>query len=78
MADQPNPDELTEVFASVDATEVQMAHDLLDGSGIETFIFDDESSRLLGATAAVPARLMVHAADADEARSRLKELSFTE
>jgi hypothetical protein len=55
-----------------------MAHDLLDGSGIETFIFDDESSRLLGATAAVPARLMVHAADADEARSRLKELSFTE
>ena len=55
-----------------------MAHDLLDGSGIETFIFDDDSSRMLGSTGAVPSRLMVHAADADEARSRLKELGFGE
>jgi hypothetical protein len=31
---------------------------------------------MLGTTAAVPARLMVHAADAAEARSRLKELGF--
>ena len=78
MADQPNPDDLTEVFASIDPTQARMAHDLLDGSGIETFIFDDESSRMLGSTGAVPTRLMVHAADADEARARLKELSFTE
>jgi hypothetical protein len=78
MPDQINPDELTEVFASIDPMQVRMAHDLLDGSGIETFIFDDESSRMLGSTGAVPSRLMVHAADADEARSRLKELSFTE
>ena len=78
MADQTNPDELTEVFASIDPMQVRMAHDLLDGSGIETFIFDDDSSRMLGSTGAVPARLMVHAADADEARSRLKDLSFTE
>ena len=70
MADQLNPDDLTEVFTSVDPMQVQMAHDLLDGSGIETFIFDDDSSRMLGSTAAVPTRLMVHAADADEARSR--------
>ena len=69
MADQPNQDELTEVFISIDATQVQMAHDLLDGSGIETFIFDDDSSRMLGSTGAVAARLMVHTADADEARS---------
>jgi hypothetical protein len=78
MADQLNPDDLTEVFISVDPMQVQMGHDLLDGSGIESFIFDDESSRILGSTAAVPARLMVHAADADEARSRLKELGFVE
>jgi Putative prokaryotic signal transducing protein len=55
-----------------------MAHDLLDGSGIETFIFDDDSSRMLGSTGAVPSRLMVHSADADEARSRLKELGFVD
>jgi hypothetical protein len=78
MADQLNPDDLTEVFTSADPMQVQMAHDLLDGTGIETFIFDDESSRMLGSTAAVPARLMVHAANADEARSRLKELGFVE
>jgi len=76
MAEQTSPDDLTEVFSSVDSTQVQMAHDLLDGSGIESFIFDDESSRLLGSTPAVTARLMVHAADADEARARLKELGF--
>jgi hypothetical protein len=78
MADQLNPDDLTEVFASIDPTQVRMAHDLLDGSGIETFIFDDDSSRMLGTTAAVPARLMVHAADAEEANSRLKDLGFVE
>ncbi len=78
MADKLNPDGLTEVFASIDPMQVRMAHDLLDGSGIETFVFDDDSSRMLGTTAAVPARLMVHAADADEARSRLKELGFLE
>jgi hypothetical protein len=78
MADQLNPDDLTEVFTSVDPTQVQIAHDLLDGSGIETFVFDDDSSRMLGSTGAVPARVMVHTADADEARSRLKELGFGE
>ena len=78
MADQVNADDLTEVFASIDSTQVQMAHDLLDGSGIETFIFDDDSSRMLGSTGAVPSRLMVHADDAEEARSRLKELGFVE
>jgi Putative prokaryotic signal transducing protein len=78
MADQVDADELTEVFASIDSTQVQMAHDLLDGSGIRTFIFDDDSSRMLGSTGAVPSRLMVNAADAEEARSRLKELGFVE
>lgn len=78
MADQINAADLTEVFASIDSTQVRMAHDLLDGSGIQTFIFDDDSSRMLGSPGAVPSRLMVHATDADEARSRLKELGFVE
>ena len=55
-SDRPNADELTEVFTSIDPTQVRMAHDLLDGSGIETFIFDDDSSRMLGTTGAVPSR----------------------
>jgi len=78
MADQFEPDQLTEVFSSLDPTQVQIAHDLLDGSGIEAFIFDDESSRMLGTTPAVPVRLMVHAADAGEARERLRDLGFEE
>ncbi len=78
MADKLNPDGLTEVFASIDPMQVRMAHDLLDGGGIEAFVFDDDSSRMLGSTGAVPSRLMVHAADADEARSRLKDLGFLE
>lgn len=76
MADQINSGGLTEVFASIDPMQVRMAYDLLDGSGIEAFIFDGDSSRMLGSTGAVPARLMVHTGDADEARSRLKELGF--
>ena len=76
MPDRFNADELTEIFASIDPTQVRMARDLLGGSGIESFIFDDDSSRMLGTTGAVPARLMVYAGDADEARLRLKELGF--
>ena len=72
------PTELVEVLASIDPMQVRMAHDMLASNGIESFIFDEGSSRMLGTTAAVPARLMVHAADADEARSRLKDLNFTE
>jgi hypothetical protein len=78
MADRLKPDDLVEVFASIDSTRVRMARDLLDGGGIETFIFDDDSSRMLGSTGAVPSRLMAHAGDADEARARLKELGFVE
>jgi hypothetical protein len=33
---------------------------------------------MLGSTGAVPSRLMVHTADADEARARLKELGFVD
>lgn len=73
-----DPDRLTEVFRSIDPMRVKMAHDLLDGSGIEVFIFDGDMSRMLGSTAAVPARLMVYASDAAEARDRLRDLGFSE
>ena len=73
---EQNRDELVEVLASIDPMQVRMAHDLLESNGTESFIFDEESSRLLGSTPAVPARLMVHADDYDEALKLLKDLGF--
>jgi hypothetical protein len=49
---------------------------MLASNGIESFIFDEDSSRMLGTTAAVPARLMVHADARDEVLELLKELDF--
>jgi hypothetical protein len=49
---------------------------MLASNGIESFIFDEESSRMLGSTAAVPARLMVHADIRDDAMKLLNELGF--
>jgi hypothetical protein len=74
--EKPDPSDLEEVLASIDPTPVRMAHDYLNQSGIESFVFDAASSRMLGTTAAVPARLMVHADAAEEARKRLKDLGF--
>ncbi|MGH7986663.1 MAG: DUF2007 domain-containing protein [Candidatus Binataceae bacterium] len=76
--DNDQNQKLEQVFVSIDAMQVRMARDLLEGGGIETFIFDDESSRMLGSTVAIEARLMVHADCAEEARARLKELGFTQ
>ncbi len=73
---QPDAAELVEVLASIDSMEVRMAHDLLASNGIESFIFDEESSRMLGTTAAVPARLMVHADAREEALKLLTDLGF--
>ncbi len=75
---QFDPDRLTEVFRSIDPMRVKMAYDLLAGSGVEAFIFDGDMSRMLGSTAAVPARLMVYASDAADARERLRDLGFSE
>jgi len=74
----PDPSELEEVFASIDPTPVRMAHDCLNEAGIESFVFDAGSSRLLGMTSAVPTRLMVHRDAAKDARDRLNELGFTD
>jgi len=77
VADEPfDPAGLVEIFAGIDPVQVRIAHDFLADAGIESFVFDDASSRMLGTTAAVPARLMVHADRAGEARERLKELGF--
>ena len=70
--------ELVEVLASIDPTQMRMARDLLEGSGIECFVFDSENSRMFGSSPAMPIRLMVHRDVADDAISRLKELGFPE
>ncbi len=78
MRSHPIPSDLEEVLVSMDSMQIQMARDLLEAGGIESFVFDGASSRMLGSTAAVPARLMVYAADGAEARARLRDLGFTE
>ena len=70
--------ELVQVFASIDPTQMQMARDLLEGSGIPCFILDGENSRMLGSNPALPIRMMVHRDVADDAIGRLKELGFPE
>ena len=75
--EMPDPSELEEIFASIDPTPVRMARDYLNAAGIESFIFDAASSRMLGTTAGVPVRLMVHRDAAEDARSRLNDLGFT-
>jgi hypothetical protein len=74
--DMPDDSELEQVLASIDPVQVRMAGDLLKQGGIEGFIFDDDSSRMLGSTAAVPVRLMVHRDRAVEAREILTQLGF--
>jgi hypothetical protein len=73
-----DPSELVEVFASIDPTQMQMARDLLENSGIECFVFDGENSRMFGNSAALPTRMMVHRDVAQDAIARLKDLGFPE
>jgi Putative prokaryotic signal transducing protein len=76
--EMPDSSELEEIFTSIDPTPVRMAHDYLNEAGIESYVFDAASSRMLGTTAGVPVRLMVHRDAAEDARDRLNELGFTE
>ncbi len=77
MVDFEDNEPLEAVFQSSDPVRIRMAYDFLQQGGMEAFIFDGESSRLLGTTSAIEARVMVHADRAAEARYRLKELGFT-
>jgi hypothetical protein len=78
MDDTQTPDESDpkEVFADVDPVRILIAHDLLKSAGIKAFVFDQESSRILGTTPAVPIRLMVLKEQAKQAFKALKELGF--
>jgi len=54
-----------------------MARDALASIDIESFIFDEHSSHMgYGGGRYVPARVMVYADEADEARQCLRELGF--
>jgi hypothetical protein len=72
------PSALETIFQSIDVVRVRIACDLLRQGGIEAFVLDDASSRMLGGTSAIEARLMVHADCVEEACSRLRELGFAE
>lgn len=70
-----NPsDRLEAIFADSDLVRLGIARDLLENAGLDAFIFDATFSQLYGT--AVPARLMVYADCAAEARDRLRELGF--
>jgi len=76
LSKHDDPEELQEVLACIDPFQAQMARDLLTEAGIEVFLFDSDSSRMLGSIGAVPTRIMVHADKAVEAREALKDLGF--
>jgi hypothetical protein len=73
--DGRNPaDRLEAVFSDSDLVRLGIARDYLENAGLDAFIFDATFSQLYGT--AVPARLMVYADCAAEARERLCELGF--
>jgi hypothetical protein len=77
MIDDAQASSLVEIFAHTDRLQIQIAHDLLESSGVDSFIFDAQTGAILGLYGgAIPARLMVYADCAAEARSRLKDLGF--
>jgi hypothetical protein len=80
MADDErrNSEEFEEIFTSIDPTRTMMARDYLTAEGIEVFVTDEEASRMLGTTPAVPSRILVHADAAPEARRILIDLGFLE
>jgi hypothetical protein len=75
----PDPDKLIEVFAHFDPTVVSIACDALESVQIESFIFDENASRIgYGGGHYIPARVMVYADRADEALECLHDLGFKE
>ena len=76
--DTQDPDALVAVFENNDPTLVSIARDALESVRIQSFIFDENSSRLVYGGGCVPTRLMVYADKLDEARECLNELGFIE
>jgi hypothetical protein len=75
--ENPDPDKLIEVYSNFDATVVSIARDALESVQIESFIFDENASRIgYGGGHYIPTRLMVYADKLDEARQCLRELGF--
>ena len=73
----PDPDKLVEVFGAFDLTLVSMARDALESVEIDSFIFDEHASHMgYGGGRYLPARLMVYADKAEEARQCLRDLGF--
>lgn len=73
----PDPDELVEVFENIDPSLLWIARDELASVGIESFILGEITPRMIVITRmAMPARLMVYADKADEAHRCLRDLGF--
>lgn len=67
---------MTEIFSSLDSTEVQMRRALLEGEGIETFIRNENLSQLTNVLAAPfqAALCVVNEEDLDRARELLRSI----
>jgi hypothetical protein len=74
---QGSEPELVTILSSEDPSEVLMARDILLEAGIEAFVFDAESSRMLGSTTAVQARLVVRVEDDARAREVLADFGYS-
>jgi hypothetical protein len=73
----PDPERLVSVLENIDASLLWIARDMLASVGIESFILGEITPRMIVVTRmAMPARLMVYADKADEARECLHELGI--
>ena len=74
----PNLNELVSVFDNIDTSLVLIARDALASVKIESFVFDVTTSGVLRTVSPLlaPARLMVYADKANEARECLRELGI--
>jgi hypothetical protein len=74
----PDPNRLVSVFENVNGSLLWIARDELASVGVESFIIGENLARIAGSMlpSLFPARLMVYADKADEARQCLRDLGF--